>query len=214
MKVSRRALVAGAGTATWGLALPLRRSYAEPEIKEYRLTAKPAVVNLTGDGYPDTADAVEQRARFRRGEQRRLPARHDVPGPAHRAGWIDRHDLAGNKPIEQMADRGEPLLGAQSLHLVEIEEVSPDQRAETAADVSKRSSLPARQQQRDDRRRYRRHEHGKGDSKAGNRASQQVAHRRLIGRALGMGKLRQTGHLSSSSGPSRSVGDDRICLQS
>ena len=55
MKVSRRALVAGAGTATWGLALPLRRSYAEPEIKEYRLTAKPAVVTLTGDGHPDTA---------------------------------------------------------------------------------------------------------------------------------------------------------------
>ena len=55
MRVSRRALMVGAGAAAWGLALPLRRSFAETEIKEYRLTAKPAVVNLTGDGHPDTA---------------------------------------------------------------------------------------------------------------------------------------------------------------
>jgi len=55
MNVSRRSLMVGAGTAAWGLALPLRRSFAETEIKEYRLTAKPAVVNLTGDGHPDTA---------------------------------------------------------------------------------------------------------------------------------------------------------------
>ena len=55
MKVSRRALIVGAGAAAWGLALPLRRSFADSEIKEYRLTAKPAVVNLTGNGYPDTA---------------------------------------------------------------------------------------------------------------------------------------------------------------
>src|SRR6266436_2597806 len=55
MNVSRRSLMVGAGAAAWGLALPLRRSFAETEIKEYRLTAKPAVVNLTGDGHPDTA---------------------------------------------------------------------------------------------------------------------------------------------------------------
>ena len=55
MNVSRRALMVGAGAAALGVALPLRRSFAEPEIKEYRLTAKQAVVNLTGDGYPDTA---------------------------------------------------------------------------------------------------------------------------------------------------------------
>src|ERR1700730_15983619 len=55
MKVSRRALMVSAGAATWGLALPLRRSFADSEIKEYRLTAKQAVVNLTGNGYPDTA---------------------------------------------------------------------------------------------------------------------------------------------------------------
>jgi FtsP/CotA-like multicopper oxidase with cupredoxin domain len=53
--MSRRALMAGAGAAAWGFARPLRRSFAEPEIKEYRLTTKQAVVNLTGDGHPDTA---------------------------------------------------------------------------------------------------------------------------------------------------------------
>src|SRR5437763_7303464 len=39
-----------------------------------------------------------------------LPRRHDVAGPEHRAGWVDRHDLVGDQPIEQMTDRGEPLL--------------------------------------------------------------------------------------------------------
>jgi FtsP/CotA-like multicopper oxidase with cupredoxin domain len=55
MNVSRRALMTGAGAAAWGLALPLRRSFAEPEIKEYRLTAKQVVVKLTGDGHRYTA---------------------------------------------------------------------------------------------------------------------------------------------------------------
>jgi len=55
MKVSRRALMLSAGTAALGSALPLRRSFAETEIKKYRLTAKTAVVNLTGDGHSDTA---------------------------------------------------------------------------------------------------------------------------------------------------------------
>jgi len=55
MRVSRRALIMGAGTVAGGLSLSLRRSFAEPEIKEYRLTTKQAVVNLTGDGHPDTA---------------------------------------------------------------------------------------------------------------------------------------------------------------
>ena len=44
----------GASAATWALALPLRRSFSDSEIKEHRLTAKPAVVNLTGNCYPDT----------------------------------------------------------------------------------------------------------------------------------------------------------------
>jgi FtsP/CotA-like multicopper oxidase with cupredoxin domain len=55
MNVSRRALMVGAGAAAWGFALSLRRSFAEPEIKKYRLTTKQAVVSLTGDGHPDTA---------------------------------------------------------------------------------------------------------------------------------------------------------------
>jgi FtsP/CotA-like multicopper oxidase with cupredoxin domain len=56
MRVSRRALLMGAGAAVAvGTTLPLRRSVAEPETKEYRLTAQPATVNLTGDGCPDTA---------------------------------------------------------------------------------------------------------------------------------------------------------------
>jgi FtsP/CotA-like multicopper oxidase with cupredoxin domain len=55
MRVSRRALIVGAGAAALGSAAPLRRSFADLGIKEYRLAAKQAVVNLTGDGHPDTA---------------------------------------------------------------------------------------------------------------------------------------------------------------
>ena len=40
-----------------------------------------------------------------------------MPGPAHRAGRIDRHHLAGDEPIEQVADRGEPLLDARRREL-------------------------------------------------------------------------------------------------
>ena len=54
MRVSRRALLMGAGAAVLGSATPLRRSFADAAIKEYRLAAKPAVVNLTGEGHPDT----------------------------------------------------------------------------------------------------------------------------------------------------------------
>jgi hypothetical protein len=56
-------------------------------------------------------------ARFRRIEYRRLPRRHNVPGPAHRAGWIDRHHLAGDEPIKQITDRGEPLFDARRREL-------------------------------------------------------------------------------------------------
>ena len=55
MRVSRRALVLGAGAAALGSAVPLRCSFAELEIRDYRLTAKSATVNLTGDGHPNTA---------------------------------------------------------------------------------------------------------------------------------------------------------------
>ena len=40
-----------------------------------------------------------------------------VPRPAHRRGRVDRHDLAGHQPIEQMTDRGEPLLDARRREL-------------------------------------------------------------------------------------------------
>src|SRR6184192_521034 len=55
MRVSRRALVVGAGAAGLATSLPFRHSIAEPEIKEYRLAASTATVNLTGDGHLDTA---------------------------------------------------------------------------------------------------------------------------------------------------------------
>lgn len=55
MRVSRRALVVGAGAAGLAATLPFRRSSAASEIKEYRLAARTATVNLTGEGNPDTA---------------------------------------------------------------------------------------------------------------------------------------------------------------
>jgi FtsP/CotA-like multicopper oxidase with cupredoxin domain len=55
MNVSRRALIAGAGAVALGSAVLVRRSFADSEIKEYRLVAKLAVVNLTGKSHPDTA---------------------------------------------------------------------------------------------------------------------------------------------------------------
>jgi len=55
VRVSRRGLILSAGAAGLARALPLRRSYAEPATKDYRLAAKSATVNLAGDGYPDTA---------------------------------------------------------------------------------------------------------------------------------------------------------------
>jgi len=44
----------GAGATALGLAAPLRHSFADSAIKEYRLAAKLAVANLTGEGHPDT----------------------------------------------------------------------------------------------------------------------------------------------------------------
>jgi FtsP/CotA-like multicopper oxidase with cupredoxin domain len=55
MRVSRRTLIMGAGAAALGSWASRRRSFADSEIKEYRLTTKAATVNLTGNGYPDTA---------------------------------------------------------------------------------------------------------------------------------------------------------------
>ena len=55
MRVSRRVLMVGAGATALGSVAPVSRSFAESEINQYRLAATRAVVNLTGNGYPDTA---------------------------------------------------------------------------------------------------------------------------------------------------------------
>jgi FtsP/CotA-like multicopper oxidase with cupredoxin domain len=78
MRVSRRALMLSAGTGALGAALPFRRTFADTEIKEYRLTAGPAVVNLTGSGHLDTAvwtydgTVPGPELRIRQGERVRL----------------------------------------------------------------------------------------------------------------------------------------------
>src|SRR4029077_20428723 len=78
MRVSRRALIAGAGAAALGSMCPLRRSFAGSEIREYGLIAKLAVVNLAGNGHPDTAVWAYDGAvpgtelRARQGEQGRV----------------------------------------------------------------------------------------------------------------------------------------------
>jgi len=55
----------------------------------------------------------EQRARLSRIEYGCLPGRHDMARPAYRSDRVDRHHLTGDEPVEQMTDRGEPLLGAR-----------------------------------------------------------------------------------------------------
>src|SRR5712675_125053 len=78
MRVSRRALVMGAGTAGLGATLPFRRGFAKSGIKEYRLAAKPAVANLAGEGHPNTSvwayngDVPGPELRVRQGEPVRI----------------------------------------------------------------------------------------------------------------------------------------------
>jgi hypothetical protein len=43
-----------------------------------------------------------------------------LPGPAHRRRRVDRYDLASDQPIEQMTDRGEPLLDARRRELARV----------------------------------------------------------------------------------------------
>lgn len=40
-----------------------------------------------------------------------------MPGPSHRARRVNRHDPAGDKPVEQMTDRGETLLDTRRREL-------------------------------------------------------------------------------------------------
>jgi FtsP/CotA-like multicopper oxidase with cupredoxin domain len=75
----------GAGAAGIAASLPLRRSVAQPEIKEYRLTPKPETVNLTGDGYSDTAvwaydgTVPGPQIRLRQGERLRVKVENRLP---------------------------------------------------------------------------------------------------------------------------------------
>jgi FtsP/CotA-like multicopper oxidase with cupredoxin domain len=55
MRVSRRALMLGAGAAGLAPALPPEPGFSSEAVKEFRLTAKPAVVNLVGSDHPDTS---------------------------------------------------------------------------------------------------------------------------------------------------------------
>jgi FtsP/CotA-like multicopper oxidase with cupredoxin domain len=55
MIVSRRVLMLGMGAAALQQVVPIRRSFADGNGKGHRLTAKPAIVNLAGDAYPNTA---------------------------------------------------------------------------------------------------------------------------------------------------------------
>ena len=55
MTVPRRALILGAGAAGLARTFSLRRSFAASETREYLLAVRTATVNLTGNGYPDTA---------------------------------------------------------------------------------------------------------------------------------------------------------------
>ena len=59
-------------------------------------------------------DAVEQRSSLDWLQQGSLALADNVFRSAYRRGGIDRHDLADHQPVEQMPDRGEPLLHGRS----------------------------------------------------------------------------------------------------
>jgi hypothetical protein len=75
-------------------------------------------------------DAVEQDARLRDIEHRRLADFDDVLRAAHARRRIGRHNLAGHEPIEQHADRGEFLLGGRRA-------VGAGHRLDVSADVKR-----------------------------------------------------------------------------
>ena len=83
---------------------------------------------------------------------------------AENAGEHDRQDAGKKDPVEGAgaADRSDRR--PQSLDSSKVEQVSPDQRAKRATDVSERAGVPSRQNQGDSSRRKRRHENRKGDA--------------------------------------------------
>ena len=109
------------GVGLKGIGSHDRRSNLDPlDLIEADLVA-PAVVELSPISARSRRPAcvaismLSSSARFRWIEHRRLASCHNVTRAAHRAGRVDRHDLAGDEPIEKMADRGEPLLGRSAL---------------------------------------------------------------------------------------------------
>lgn len=58
-------------------------------------------------------DAVDQRARLLRRQHRRLAFLDHMLRAAHRHRRVDPHDMAGDQPVEQHADRRELLLDAR-----------------------------------------------------------------------------------------------------
>ena len=58
-------------------------------------------------------DAVEQLAGLERVEHGRPPLAHAVGGPADRGGRVERHDLPGDEPVEQVSEGGQAQLGGR-----------------------------------------------------------------------------------------------------
>jgi FtsP/CotA-like multicopper oxidase with cupredoxin domain len=109
MRVSRRALVVGAGAAGLTATLPFPRSYAEPATKEYWIAAQTATVNLTGDGHPDTAVWAYEgtvpgpELRVRQGEPVRITVSNklDEDTTVHWHGIRLRHAMDGVPGLTQ-----------------------------------------------------------------------------------------------------------------
>jgi hypothetical protein len=71
---------------------------------------------VTQSGGCRRIDAVEQHTRLGWFQHRRLDGLHDVLRTAHGGSRVHRYDLADDKPIEQVADRGKVLLDGRHRH--------------------------------------------------------------------------------------------------
>jgi FtsP/CotA-like multicopper oxidase with cupredoxin domain len=83
MRLTRRALMLGAGAAALG-PMPMRQGNAGDEIQEVRLAARPAVANLVGAGSPKTAVSAYNgtvpgpEIRIRQGDRLRLSVTNEL----------------------------------------------------------------------------------------------------------------------------------------
>lgn len=59
-------------------------------------------------------DRLQQLAHFLAGQRRRLSARSDILGTAHRASRGEQQDAPGHQTIEQLTDRSQMLLEART----------------------------------------------------------------------------------------------------